>query len=84
MQVPNPNSLIEQVVGEVFTHLLGEGRHQHPFVAFRAQPNFVDEVVNLTGRRLEHNLGVDQSGRSDDLLDRITVDLVQFVRAGRG
>jgi hypothetical protein len=34
----------------------------------------VDEVVDLALGRLDDHLGVDQTGRPDDLLDDVTTD----------
>ena len=60
---------LEQVVGEVLGHLLGQCRHQDALVALGAQADLVDQVVDLALGRLDDDLGVDQPGRADDLLD---------------
>ena len=41
----------------------------------------MDQVVDLALGRLDHDLGVDQPGRADDLLDGVAADLVELVVA---
>jgi hypothetical protein len=60
---------VEQVVGEVLGHLLGQRGDQDPLVLLGAGADLVDQVVDLALGRLDHDLGVDEAGRSDDLLD---------------
>ena len=85
VEVADPDALVEQVVGEVLGHLLGQRRDEDPLVAPGAQRDLVDEVVDLALGRLEHDLGVDQAGRPDDLLDRRPgrCGLGQLVGTGR-
>ena len=83
VQVAHPHTLLEQVVGEVLGHLLGQRRHQHPLVAGGPLADLVQEVVDLSLGRFDDDLGVDQPGGPDDLLDD-AVALGQLVRAGSG
>lgn len=82
MQVPHTDSEFEQVVGEVLGHLLGQGRHQYTLVAVGAFPDLVHQIVDLALGRFHHDLRVDQSGRSDHLLDELTVGLAELVGPG--
>ena len=83
MQVPHPDTEFEEVVGEVFGHLLGQRRHQHAFIALGTVADLVDQIVDLPLRRLHHDLRIDQPGRADHLLDELSVGLAEFVRARR-
>ena len=73
VQVAHPDAVLQQVVGEVLGHLLGQRGDQHPLVALGAQPDLVHQVVDLALGRLDHHLGVDQAGRPDDLLDHLAL-----------
>ena len=48
VQVAHPDAQLEQVVGEVLGHLLGQRGDQHPLVALGAVPDLADQVVDLT------------------------------------
>src|ERR671913_1178837 len=82
VEVADPNPLVEEVVGEVLRHLLRQGRHEDPLVAVGSTPDLVEQVVDLPLRRLEDDLGVDEPGRADDLLDH-AIGLGHLVRPGR-
>jgi hypothetical protein len=69
VQVAHPDAELEQVVGEVLGHLLGERGDQHALVASTRAADLVHEVVDLALRWAHDDLGVDQAGRADDLLD---------------
>ena len=60
---------IEQVVGEVLGHALGERRHQHALVPRGALANLFQQVVNLTAHGPHINLGVEEPRGTNDLLD---------------
>ncbi len=86
VQVAHPDAELEQVVGQVLAHLLGQRRDQDPLVALGAQPDLVHEVVDLALGRLDDDLGVDQAGRADHLLDDVGTgagagDAAQLVRS---
>jgi hypothetical protein len=57
VQVPDPDAHLQQVVGEVLGHLLGQRGDQHPLVALGAGPDLADQVVDLTLGGLHHDLG---------------------------
>ena len=69
VQVPHPDAHLEQVVGQVLGHLLGERGDQHPVAAFGPLVDLRQQVVDLALGRLDDDLGVDQAGRAHDLLD---------------
>jgi hypothetical protein len=69
VQVAHPHALLEQVVGEVLGHLLGQRRDEHPLVPSARVRISCEQVVDLALGGLEDDLGVDQTGRADDLLD---------------
>ncbi len=85
VQVAGADPGLEEVVGEVLGHLLGQRGDQDPLVLLGAVADLVDQVVDLALGRLDDHLGVDQPGRPDDLLDDVAADLGQLVVArGRG
>ena len=61
VQVPDPDAQLEQVVGEVLGHLLGESGDQDALMALFPEPDLVDQVVDLSGGRLDDDFGVDQA-----------------------
>src|SRR5690606_15552010 len=83
VEVADPQALLEQVVAEVLGHLLGEGGDEDPLVALDALVDLADEVVDLALGRAHDDLGVDQPGGADDLLDDRGGDL-ELVGAGGG
>ncbi len=74
---------LEQVVGEVLGHLLGERGDEHPVAATDPVVDLLDEVVDLALGGLHDDLGVDEAGGAHDLLDHAVGDL-ELVGAGRG
>ncbi len=76
VQVAHPDAQLQQVVGEVLGHLLGQRGDQHPLVRVGAGPDLVDEVVDLALGRLDDDLRVDQAGGPDDLLDELAAGAV--------
>ena len=84
VQVAGPDAVLQQVVGEVLGHLLGQRGDQHPLVALGPQPDLVHQVVDLALGRLDDDLRVDQAGRPDHLLDHVAADPLQLVRARGG
>ena len=83
VQVAHPQPKLEEVVGEVFGHLLGERGDEHPLVTVGAGADLADEVVDLPLGRAHQHLGVDEAGGPHDLLDDLRGDL-DLVGARRG
>jgi hypothetical protein len=52
-----------------FCHLLGERGHQDALIVLGAFADLLDQVVDLSLRRPDLHLGIDQPGGPDDLLD---------------
>ena len=69
VQIPCPHPHFEQVVGEILGHLLGEGGHQNPLIVGGPFLHIPHEIVDLAFGRADDHLWIDESGRSDDLLD---------------
>ena len=69
VQVADPEPHLEQVVGQVLGHLLGQRRHERALVAVDAPADLVHQVVDLVAGLAHLDLGVDDPGRADDLLD---------------
>ena len=68
MQVADLQADILQVVGEVLGGTLGQGGDEHAFPGFHAGAAELDGLVDLPLERPDHDAGIEQSGRSDDLL----------------
>ena len=83
MQVAHPHAMLLEIVGQILGHALGEGGHQHPLVGLDAGPDLGEQVVDLGGHRPHFDLGIDQAGGADDLLDHLP-GVLQLVGAGRG
>ena len=71
-----------EVVGQVLGHLLGQRRDQRPLAALRADPDLLEQVVDLALGRADRDARVDDAGRADELLDDPLAAL-ELVRAGR-
>ena len=61
-----------EIVGQILRHFLGECGDQNPFALGGAGVDFADEVIDLTIYRADNDLGVEQTGRTDDLLDHLS------------
>ena len=80
VQVPDADAELDEVVGEVLRHLLGERGDEHALVVLGPQVDLGDEVVDLALGRPDDDLRVHQAGRADDLLDDLLRHL-ELVRA---
>ena len=69
VEVAHPHAGLLQVVGEVLRHPLGERGDQHPLLRLHPRADLVEQVVHLALHRADLDLGIDQAGRPDDLLD---------------
>jgi hypothetical protein len=69
VHVAGPDAVLEQVIREVLGHLDGQGGDQDAFVALDAFCDLAHKVVDLVLRGPHLDLGIDEAGRTDDLLD---------------
>ena len=83
MQVFDLDAAFQQVVGQILGHLLGQCRHQRALVFVDAVLDLGEQVVDLPLGRAHVDLRVDQTGRSDDLLDH-AVRQTHLIVAWRG
>ena len=83
MQITDAYAVLEQVVSEVFRHLVRQGGHEDALVAFRAHGDLVHEVVDLPLGGLEDDLRVDETRRPDDLFDNVVLDAAHLIRSRR-
>ena len=75
---------LREVVGEVLRHLLRERGDEDALAAGGALPDLPDEVVDLALRGPENDLGVDEAGGTDDLLDALPADAMLVGSRGGG
>jgi hypothetical protein len=83
VEVANLDLEIGVVLGQVLGHALGQGGDQHPLAAVDARADLAEEVVDLVAHRPDLDLGIEQSGRAQDLLHDHAARLLQLV-LGRG
>ena len=69
VQVADLDPVLEQVVGQVLRHLLGQGRDQDAVSGLGDAPDLIHQVVDLVLGLTHLDLGVDDPGRPHDLLD---------------
>ena len=69
MHVIDLNAGIKQMVGQVLGHALGQRGHQHALLACNALANLVLKIVNLPTNRTHIDLGIEQAGRTNNLLN---------------
>ncbi len=69
VQVAHPHAGLLQVIRQVFGHSLGQRGHQHALADSLALPNLAEKIVDLSTHRANVDLGVDQSGGANQLLD---------------
>ena len=61
-----------EVIGQILRHLLGERGNEHTFALGGAGVYLTDEIVDLPIYRTDNDLRIEQTGRTDDLLDHLT------------
>ena len=79
MHIGTPDADTPHVGTQLFCHALGERGHKGALVAFDAELDFLQQVVDLTARWTNCNLRVEQACRADNLLGDDTFALTQFV-----
>ena len=83
MHVVDLNAGIEQVIGQILGHALGQRGHQHALLTGHALANLVLKIVNLASDRTNVDFGIEQAGRSNDLFN-IVLTHTQLIVAWRG
>ncbi len=72
-------------LGEVFSHLFGEGRDEDTFAPFGPHVDLRNEVVDLAVDRFDRDHRIEQAGRADDLFDDLRAALpFKISRSSRG
>ena len=84
MHIPHLDTQPTEVGGQVLGHFLGKGGHQHALVLLRPGVYLRHQVVDLTQHRTDLHSGVQQAGRSDDLLHDLVRLLLFKVPGGGG
>ena len=82
MEIAHLDVHFAQIGRQAFRHLLGQRGDQHAVALARGLDDFGVEVVNLTGCGTDVDLGIEQTGRADNLLDNLT-GMLHFIRRGR-
>ena len=72
MQIPDPDTVVSKVLGQVLGHPFGQGGNQYAVTQGSTPGDFRQYVVHLVTRRAYLDLGVNQAGRTDNLLDYLT------------
>ena len=84
VQVANPDAVLLEELGQVFSHALGQRRNQDPFLALHAQADLRQHIVNLAGSGTHVHARIDQAGGTHDLLhQRVRVLVLERPRGGR-
>src|SRR6266496_3947851 len=69
MQVPNFQSDVAQIISQIFRCSLGQRCYQNSLAFFHALTAELNRLVDLILERLKRDFRIEQSGRTDDLLD---------------
>ena len=84
VQVAHAHAEVVIVVGQILGHLLGQAGDQHARARLDPLANFVEQVVDL-GAGLAHlDFGIDETGRTNKLLDHQAGRVLELVVARRG
>ena len=84
VDVPSGDAESVEVLGELFSHSLGQGGDQHAVTLLDGRADFSDEVVHLVGAGPHVNRRIEQARGADDLFDYDALGLLQFVIRRRG
>ena len=68
VHVPHTNADAFEIRGEILRHLFRQGRDKHTVSVCCAQIDLRDKIVDLTVRRPDADLRIEQTCRTDDLL----------------
>ncbi len=83
MHVAGTNSLVKQVVGQIFRHLFRKRGNKHALFLFCRHTRLVNNVVYLRARGAHHNFGVQKPRGANDLL-YLRLAHAQLIIARRG
>ena len=83
MEVPHSYPLLEQVLGEVLSHLLGQSGNQGSLVGLYSGGDHLPQVVDLPLGGSYLHLRVDQTGWAHNLFDHPAA-VLQLPAAGSG
>ena len=72
-----------QVFGQILGHFFRQCRDESPLPHVNFCVDFGDQIIDLPFNRPDENFGIQQSGRADDLLGKLTCPFT-LVLAGRG
>ena len=75
VEIAHPHAQLEEIVGEVFGHLLGQRRDQDAIALRHPAVDLLQQIVDLALGRLDDDFGVDEARRPHDLLDHLLRDL---------
>ena len=78
MHVSHTNTDGLQVFREILRHPLGQRRDQHTLTTTLTLSNLRQQVIDLTLHRSDRDPRINQSGRSNDLLDHDTTGLLEL------
>ena len=79
VQIPNANTKLGVVLGQILGHALRQRGHEHALVLGGALPDAREQIVDLTGDGAHGDRRIEQPRRPDDLLDDDAVGLLDLV-----
>ena len=65
------NVVSREILGQVLRHLFGKGGYKHSLALCGARSYLSHKIVDLSVDRANLNLGIEKSGRTNDLLDHL-------------
>ena len=71
MQVPNPHTVVMQILGQVLGHPLGQRCNQHAFATFDTDPDLRHDIIDLRRYGSHFNSGIDQARWPDNLFHHL-------------
>ena len=84
MQIAGSQLQVIQIFGQILGHALGQAGGQHAEPPGNHLIGRRHEIVHLCARRAHLDLGIDQPGRTNHLLDKHPVALLHLIRPRRG
>ncbi len=84
MEILDPKPEVGVVFGEVFGHSLGQRGDQYTLALLNTLSDLLQEIVNLISCSFYRDIGIDQTGRANDLFHHFLSCLLEFVIPGGG